>query len=126
MNWIQVRIHRILGRLEKFTYSDSIPDIGLGRVFGFYENSASGTDRLLFCQDGICLLLAKGDIKIRFDQIEDVQFSRERSSDSLMIRMKNNDLIVLPVKGGDGHALDVMEVLRFVRRVLSDRERDWF
>jgi hypothetical protein len=123
MNWVEIRIHRIFAPLGRFTRTDLITDAGLGRVLGFYENAADEIDRLLFCQEGICWLSAESGVKVHFDQIESANLNNEKLSDGLLLKMRNGDLIALPVRGRSGRALDVMEIYRFISRVLSDSRR---
>ncbi|XKM14508.1 hypothetical protein RCS94_04860 [Orbaceae bacterium ac157xtp] len=113
----EVRVKRILVPMERFSSFDG-GDVGLGRVLGIYDNSPKD-DSLTISENGISWMV-DNNINVLFNDIKRVSIGDDKLSDYILICLKNDEIIRLPVRGKNGRFSDIFEFLRFLDRVLSD------
>ncbi|OCG38787.1 hypothetical protein A9G29_10375 [Gilliamella sp. Fer2-1] len=117
---IEARVKRILVPMVRFKIvKEKENNSRLGKVFGIYDNSPE-SDSLTICENGISWTTNHNNICVLFNDIKKTSIEGDKSSENILIYLKNNEIIKLPVRGKNGRFSDIFEFLRFLDRVLSE------
>lgn len=126
-----MRVHRILKALKNYEHARPQVDAltspsrisNLGALLGHYRNSNIEEDVVAIFDQGLSWNDNGNLIVLRFIDIVDVELTDGKKSESLLLKMKGSQAVDLPIKGHHERCYDSLEVLRFLRRVMTDATR---
>ena len=130
---VKTRVKRILEPLVNFrTIEDGslpvfpslpVPAFKEGEdCYGVYENpSAEADEPVVVTNLGLHLRREQKWEFIDYRQIKEVDIiSPKETVDELLVRLTNQESVLLPIRGGKGRFRDAFEFMRFINRVKSD------
>jgi len=91
-----------------------------GNLIGTYDDVGDSPD-IYFFEDGLGVGAAP-DTFVPYKDIADIELDRGTSSRSVVIKTYIGKVDFVPILGGLGNIRDSMEVLHFLRRVVSDQK----
>ncbi|MFJ9453170.1 MULTISPECIES: hypothetical protein [unclassified Herbaspirillum] len=123
-----MRVHRILKALKNYEHAQPQVDeltcpsriSNLGALLGYYRNSNIEEDVVAIFDQGLTWNDNGNLIVLRFIDVIDVELTDGKNSESLLLKMKGSQTVDLPIKGRHERCYDSLEVLRFLRRVMTD------
>jgi hypothetical protein len=130
---VKTRVARILKPLLNFrpikagslAVSPSLPAFVLKEgeeCYGVYENlPAEAYETVAVTNLGLHVLRKKKWQFVDYRQIRKVDLvSPKRNVSELLVRLTNQESVLLPIRGGKGRFRDAFEFMRFIDRVTSD------
>ncbi|MFO0988467.1 MAG: hypothetical protein U1F37_14030 [Alphaproteobacteria bacterium] len=133
---IEAAAERILGRLDGFQRQQVLPSSlnlpqtslrQLGTPIGVYMNTAGSLeDALLITSKGIVWI--RGDRApqlVLFAHIEkcEIEGTSKTSASIIKIQFADGDIVLLPIRGGQGKFRDIFEFWRFLRKAKKTSSR---
>jgi hypothetical protein len=127
---VSVRTHRILAALtnyENATGSNNLllelHDNRLGEPIGYYRNPGEQRgDVIGIFANGLGWVDGAIEITLLFDDIESVELLNEKESLELVLNLRDGRMLRMPINGQRDRFVDSLEVLRFLERVIQDRD----
>jgi len=130
---VKTRVARILKPLLNFRpikagsldVSPSLPAFALKEgeeCYGVYENLPAEADETVAVTNlGLHILRRKKWQFVDYRQIRKVDLvSPKQDVSELLVRLTNQESVLLPIRGGKGKFRDAFEFMRFIDRVTSD------
>ena len=122
-----IRAHRILAALTNYQKAEqaydwpvTLPASHLGGPIGYYRNSGVDGEVIGIFANGLAWIEGAHSVELLFTDIAEVTLPSGKESEGLLLKMRNDGQLKLPVKGQRGKFFDSMEMLRFLDRVMQD------
>ncbi len=126
---VRSRVHRILKPMRNFVPSNRAlgdnfgSERQLGRHLGDYISPNDNQITIRFFDDGIVWNAADKDVELRFSDILQLLPIRDLHGEEIIIELKHNGFLTVPVKGNVGKFNEALEIFRFLERVVRDTDR---
>ena len=127
----KIRVHRILTSIARYQNATPEDDVfvrlfdgRLGVFLGCYRNPEPQGEVIGVFVDGLGWMGHAHTIELKFKDMQEVTLPDGKQSNSLRIKMQNDEQVDLPIKGRKGNFNDALEVLRFLMRVMQDLRRN--
>mgnify|MGYP001377391548 CR=1 FL=1 len=128
---VKSRIHRTIKDFENYreitaeNAGELLDDLVLANdeiCYGIYENKLrERNEQVAITNNGLHLFRNGSWILVKYADIEEVKFDADKSeADALILLLKQDKRLELPVRGRKGKFRDVFEFSRFLNRVISD------
>lgn len=130
---VQSRAHRILKKLRNYKDlsegNTEIPeDVAINKfdkagLIGLYINDNYNRSVIIITKKSMVLYFFKDKSykTIKYEDIQKVELPNDKEIvDKIIIHKKDEAILELPVKGGEGRFSDVFAFYRFLSRVLDD------
>lgn len=120
------RAHRTIAKLSSYVslYGEQHPQPEFsrqfGQVVGLYKNPGPDSAEIWILERGLAWEAEGRQFFVPFDRIERAALPDGKESAAVSLQTKGGDLLVLPVRGGNGRFRDAMEMFHFVNRVVDD------